>query len=192
MRIISTEATSTAWDTASGEIEALYDDYDVSDTLEVAGGYIWFNHYSYDTQITSDYWGKTDGSKAAMIENLRPQTERSEYLEPYVEPYGPGQSYLHLATDDLSACYKLLRMDGTEQFVEFLEPDSEKTVSFPSGRYTLKIAEGSEWLGDDVAFGENGRYSTTDVYTFGEGFTYEIVAGATGDFNTDSLDGFLD
>lgn len=177
---------------ASGDIEALYDKYDISDMLEVAGDYIWFNHFSYDTTITSDYWGKTDGSKVALIADLRPETARSEYLDPYVEPYGPGESYLALSTDTLSACYKLIRMDDTVEFVQFLDPESEITISFPSGRYILKIAEGSEWLGDDQAFGKSGLYSTTDVYQFDEGYTYEIVGGTTGDFNTDSIDGFLD
>ncbi len=176
---------------ATDEVEELFPEYDVSMNLEAAGDYVWFDHFSYETLVTSDYWGKADGSELAMIADLRPQAERSEFLDPYVEPYGPGESYLALSTDDLSACYKLYRMDGSEALVEFLTPNSETTVSFPSGRYTLKIAEGDEWLGDDQAFGENGMYSTTEVYQFDTGYTYEIVGGTTGDFSTDSLEGFL-
>lgn len=179
-------------DITGGEAEEFYIDYDVSMMLEAAGGYIWFDHYSYDNQTTNDYWGKADGSHVAMLQDMRPIAERSEFLEPYVEPYGPGESYLSLVTESMSACYKLVRMDDTVELVQFLEPNSTMTVSFPNGRYVLKIAEGNEWLGDDEAFGEEGHYSTTDIFKFQDGFTYEIVAGKTGNFSSDNKDGFLD
>ena len=180
-------------DLVSKELVPLFPDLDLSTTLISAGGYVWFDNYSYDTLITSDYWGTMDGKKVGKIINLRPQeTRRSAYLDPYVEPYGPGESYLSLSTDDLSACFKLFRMDGTKEFEEFLDPNSQKLVSFPNGRYTLKIAEGNEWLGDSLAFGEAGHYSTTDVFKFADGYTYEIVSGPTGDFAEDNLNGFLD
>jgi hypothetical protein len=180
-------------DLASRDLIPLFPDLDVSTTLISAGGYVWFDHFSYDTLITSDYWGTMDGKKVGMIAKLRPlETKRSAYLDPYVEPYGPGESYLSLSTDDLSACFKLFKMDGTKEFEEFLDPNSQKVVSFPSGRYTLKIAEGTEWLGDSEAFGEDGHYSTTDVYKFADGYTYEIVSGTTGNFAEDNLNGFLD
>ena len=179
-------------DIASNDIKEFYINYDVSIMLESAGDYVWFDHYSYDTSLTQDYWGKTDGSQLALLDSLHAQTKRSDYLDPYVETYGPGESYLDLTTNNMSACYKLVRMDEIIEFTEFLEPNSQTTISFPSGKYILKIAEGDEWLGDDLAFGESGIYSTTDVYKFDAGYSYEIVGGTTGDFNTDNLNGFLD
>lgn len=110
---------------------------------------------------------------------------------PYESTYGPGTSYLDLDAEELSACFRLLRTDGTEEFFEFLNPYESCTKSFPSGRYILKIAEGTAWISDEEAFGSSGHYSTTDFYTFEDGYSYYIGAGTTGDFYGDSASGFL-
>ena len=107
------------------------------------------------------------------------------------EPYGPGTSTLHLsAPEDKSACYRLVRMDGSTEFMILLGPGEEIAQSFPSGRYTLKIAEGTEWISDEEAFGSAGHYSTTDVFTFERGSSYEIGSGTKGDFKGDDASGF--
>ena len=107
------------------------------------------------------------------------------------EPYGPGTSTLYLsAPDDNSACYRLVRMDGSTEFMVLLSPGEETSRSFPCGRYTLKTAEGDTWISDEEAFGDTGHYSTTDVFTFEAGGSYEISSGTRGDFYSDDAGGF--
>ena len=107
------------------------------------------------------------------------------------EPYGPGTSTLRLsAPEGKSACFRLVRMDGSTEFMVLLDPGEEVAQSFPNGRYTLKVAEGTTWISDEEAFGPEGHYSTTDVFTFESGGTYEISAGTRGDFSSDSASGF--
>ena len=109
------------------------------------------------------------------------------------EPYGPGTSTLYLsAPDDRSACYRLVRMDGSTEFMVLLSPGEETARSFPSGRYVLKTAEGDTWISDEEAFGDAGSYSTTDVFTFEDGAAYEISSGTRGDFYSDDAGGFTD
>ena len=51
------------------------------------------------------------------------------------EPYGPGTSTLYLsAPDDKAACYRLVRMDGSTEFMVLLSPGEETSRSFPCGR----------------------------------------------------------
>ena len=107
------------------------------------------------------------------------------------EPYGPGTSTLYLsAPDDKSACYRLVRMDGSTEFMVLLSPGEEISKSFSCGRYTLKTAEGDTWISDEEAFGDTGHYSTTDVFTFEDGGSYEIGGGTRGDFYSDAAGGF--
>ena len=107
------------------------------------------------------------------------------------EPYGPGTSTLHLsAPENKSACYRLVRMDGSTEFIVLLEPGEKTVQKFPCGRYTLKTAEGDTWISDEEAFGPDGHYSTTDVFYFQEGGSYEISTGTRGDFRKDNASGF--
>ena len=82
------------------------------------------------------------------------------------------------APDDKSACYRLVRMDGSTEFMVLLSPGEETSRSFPCGRYTLKTAEGDTWISDEEAFGDAGHYSTTDIFTFEAGGAYEISSGS--------------
>ena len=129
----------------------------------------------------------------AAIEEYIAQKEREKEEELRNEPYGPGTSYLYLkASDTKSAAYRLVRMDGTTQFMVLLAPGEETTQSFPCGRYKLKVAKGETWISDEEAFGSSGNYSTTDVFKFESGATYQISTGTTGDFKGDSQHGFTD
>lgn len=70
------------------------------------------------------------------------------------EPYGPGTSSLYLTSpSNMSAAYRLVRMDGTTQFMILMKPGENKTVTFPCGRYTLKIEKGETWISDEEAIG---------------------------------------
>ncbi len=71
-----------------------------------------------------------------------------------------------------------------------LSPNESKTISFPSGYYTLKIAEGANWINDKEAFGPDGEYSSTSVYGFEAGSTYRIGSGNRGDFHGTDQSGF--
>ena len=127
------------------------------------------------------------------LEEFIAQREREKEEELRNEPYGPGTSYLYLkASETRSACFRLVRMDGTTQFMILLSPGEETTQSFPNGRYTLKVARGETWISDEEAFGPSGSYSTTDVYRFESGATYQISTGTTGDFRGDSQKGFTE
>ena len=93
---------------------------------------------------------------------------------------------------DRSACYRLFRVGGELECEAFLEPGYyNKTVSFPAGRYKLRIAEGDTWISDEEAFGEEGRYSVIDYFNYEEGETYGITE-TTGNGNVygDSAGGF--
>ena len=107
------------------------------------------------------------------------------------EPYGPGTSTLHLsAPEDKMASYRLVRMDGSTEFLVTLQPGETIDQSFPCGRYTLKTAEGTEWISDEEAFGSAGDYGSTDVYSFDDGGYYEIGGGTHGAFHSESAEGF--
>lgn len=122
----------------------------------------------------------------------REEEERKRQEELDNEPYGPGTSGLYLkADDDMSACFRLVRVNGSTQFKVFLSPGETTTEYFPSGRYVLKVAEGKEWISDTKAFGKEGHYSSTEMYTFEDNAVYQITGGTRGDFYSDSAEGFL-
>ncbi|MBQ1316812.1 MAG: hypothetical protein IIY46_04935 [Lachnospiraceae bacterium] len=123
--------------------------------------------------------------RAAEEERKRQEEEAARN-----EPYGPGTSKLYLKAGDLSACFRLVRMDGSTEFQVLLSPGESTTMSFPCGRYTLKIARGETWISDEEAFGPKGKYSSTNVFTFESGASYEISTGTRGDFHGDSQQGF--
>lgn len=179
--------------TEGGEVTGLYDNYEVSDILQTAGNILWFNNFSYETGATTNYLGSGLGSGTLVaMEGLHASATRSDSLGPYVDIYGPGISHLLLIPGSSSACFKLVRTDGTIEFTKMMQPDTSEKVDFPSGRYTLKIARGDAWLGDEQAFGPAGEYSTTDLFQFKPGMTYEIKSGNRGDFTQDNMEGFVE
>ena len=133
-----------------------------------------------------------DGAPVAAAFTERDEKEKQDQIEANKnEKYGPGESELSLeAPSDKSAAFRLVRMDGSTEFLKVLEPGESVAVTFPSGRYTLKTAEGDKWISDSEAFGEDGTYASTDVYTFEPGKSYEIGTGIAGSFHSDSSGGF--
>ena len=115
---------------------------------------------------------------------------RSYKLEKYGE-YGPGESSLYLKSGEHSACYRLTRVGGELEQEIFLKPGQHQTVSFPSGRYKLRIAEGDAWISDEEAFGNEGKYSVIDYFDYQEGETYGITeTTGSGNIYKDSAGGF--
>ena len=142
---------------------------------------------AYGFQVSSAASHPTISEPLAQIES----EEESRYNETMVgEVYGPGTSKLYLKTGSKSECYKLIRMDGTVEFQELLGPNQKKTMSFPCGKYELKIAAGDEWISDEEAFGPAGDYDTTGAFVFEAGESYQITTSTTGNIYGDSQDGF--
>ena len=106
--------------------------------------------------------------------------------------YGPGVSTIQLSAGNLSACYKLMRTDGSLAMEVLLAPNTKTTRTFPSGTYILKSAEGPHWISESQAFGPSGIYSQSISYTFAADYDYEIVSSTShGDFNSDTMAGFV-
>lgn len=165
-----------------------------SDIMYIDGaaeGVIWYENSALHVWV-SENGGEPVYMATEGVYDPTPAEPAYDPEEEYYESeYGPGISYLDLDADELSACFRLLRTDGIEEFRVFLEPGTSCTKSFPSGRYILKIAEGETWISDEEAFGSGGHYSTTDYYFFEAGASYYIGAGTTGDFYNEGVGGFL-
>ena len=198
---------------------ATYDGMDMA-LRGVSGGYLYFDGIVLDELTGMEsynvYLDRIDGSgdlvnvdlltsdakptdqvlawneAEAQREQEESEKARQEYEESVKnEPYGPGTSKLFLKADDKrSACYRLFRMDGSIEFQVLLAPGEKTTQSFPCGRYTLKIAQGTEWISDEEAFGEKGDYDTTELFNFEAGQTYQIGTGTGSNIRNDSQSGF--
>jgi hypothetical protein len=128
----------------------------------------------------------TDFSSASAEDEVEEEDDGT-----WESDYGPGTSSLVLSADsDRKACFRLMRGDGSEEFQVLLNEGESITKSFPSGTYVLRVAEGTEWISDEEAFGESGHYSTTERYYFEAGGSYRISSGTQGDFYGDSASGF--
>ncbi len=166
---------------------------DIMYIMGVANNVIWFENFE------DNVWMSADGSEFVHLSTApytepaaeEPEQEPENDVPAYEAAYGPGVAKLDLDADELSACFRLLRTDGTEQFRVFLNPNESTTQSFPSGNYVLKIAEGTNWISDTEAFGPDGHYSSTNTYFFEAGGHYYIGAGTTGDFHNEGAGGFL-
>ena len=160
------------------------------DKLDGSGEMVNVDLLTRDAKTTDQVlaWNEVE---AKRLEEMREKAD-AEYEEALKnEPYGPGTSKLFLKADkDRSACYRLVRMDKSIEFQVLLAPGEKTTQSFPNGRYTLKIAQGKEWISDEEAFGESGEYDTTGVFTFEAGQSYEIGTGTGSNIRNDSLGGF--
>ena len=142
-----------------------------------------------DAEALTRAAGETEQASAwrEAVDAANSEAARQAYEESVAnEPYGPGTSKLRLSADERSACYRLVRRDGTVEFQVLLAPGESVTEEFPCGRYTLRVAEGDEWISDEEAFGPDGHYSATDLFTFEEGGSYTIGAGSRGDFHESS------
>ena len=126
------------------------------------------------------------------VKELIEQREREREEELKNTPYGPGSSTLYLKAEKQSACFRLVRMDGTTEFMVLLAPGESVTKTFLCGKYILKVARGETWISDEEAFGPSGKYSTTDAFNFESGGAYEISTGTHGSFRGDSQSGFTD
>ncbi len=140
-----------------------------------------------DSDWHSDYVFDFEGGSFYEVHLNRTGSFKSEK---YGE-YGPGESSLYLKAGERSACYRLVRVGGGLEQEVFLEPGEYRTISFPSGRYKLRAAEGDTWISDEEAFGKEGRYSVFDYFDYEEGETYGITETTDhGNSYKDSAGGF--
>lgn len=208
------------YDTQTGEETRIDRDefigFDIS-IRGIAGGRLFYNAYEYgfgapgEIEFVGCYSCDLTGEGAAVslrgqaesavesvavqaddvaVEEFMAERERQREEELRNTPYGPGTSTLYLTAGNRAACYRLVRLDGTTQFMVLLEPGTNTTQSFPCGKYILKVARGETWISDEEAFGPGGSYSTTNVFEFESGGAYEISTGTQGSFTGDSQAGF--
>lgn len=168
--------------------ETPLNDFSCAKEIRASGGWLYFKEAN---EYNALYRMKRDGSGCERIMNGK---FTGAFDSPTPSDYRVKcMAGLKLSTEGTSACYKLFPV-GTEEGeparVVYLNPESEVTVYFDAGRYILKVATGTEWLGDELAFGQSGDYSTTSAYSFEAGKTYYISTGKRGDFYNDSAEGF--
>ncbi len=168
-----------------GEPVVLFEGHFASNELIVFGDHIYFDEW--DGMTMNKYIGAKDGSALDVTDNVFPYAAPDQ---PVTAPVGTSYLYLQ-AGDTLTSCFKLYDADGYLVWTELLEPGENKTVSFDSGQYYLKIGEGVKWISDEKAFGPDGTYSSTALFSFLPGQSYTIGSGTQGDFHADSQDGFV-
>ena len=136
----------------------------------------------------------TDGTQNGFLEGARRPVLVFEEPTPS-DPVDKSLAALSITSKDNALCYKLCAVDrsGNEYGIRtvFLNPKSKCVIRFPEGTYILKTAEGTEWLGDDLAFGDRGIYSKTEPYEFEAGEVYYITTGERGDFYGTDKEGFV-
>lgn len=209
------------YDTRTGEESYVYRDDFIGVDFSIrgiTGGRLFYNAYDYrvDARYDAEYMGcyccdltgigtplylktATAGAETApvvsaddrAVEEYVEAREREREEELKNTPYGPGTSSLYLKAGSGSVCYRLVRVTGVTEFQVLLGPGEEVTKTFPCGKYILKVARGETWISDEEAFGPEGRYSTTDVFEFEAGASYEISTGTQGSFTGDSQSGFF-
>lgn len=138
---------------------------------------------------------KSGGEETALIGHyVEPEAEQTPAPEYTAKTVGKGDVTLEISNGDTMACYKLISCAEGNPVVHSVltEPYTDLTLKFSPGSYYLKVAYGDEWLGDEEAFGENGRYITTDMYIFNAGFVYKLSTSSYGgDFSSDTMSGFI-
>ena len=143
-------------------------------------------------ELHSDYSNYADYPAGALSEfNMFHGFMKLERLG----EYGPETSSLLVKARDKKVCYRLYRVGGDlEKEIQLFEKYSSQTISFPAGRYLLRIAEGDEWLSDEEAFGPDGEYSMIEYFNFEPGETYHVTTTTAdvygGTVQRDSAAGF--
>ncbi len=157
--------------------------------MNIVGDYLFFKSHHKGDDV---YYMKTDGSDVlpvpGAVSNLVFQNPTQS------DPLNKNFAELNITTKELASCVKLFEAGnvakGAEIRTVFINPKSKCVLRFPAGQYILKIAEGSKWISDELAFGEEGSYISTDPYTFEAGGSYVISSGTRGDFYSESASDF--
>ena len=165
--------------------------------IVVLNGMIYFDEYKPNAdRIKKYYIGALTGKEATQLYYTVLDQNESDVKMPNnpftnQDSLAGGTSWLYLeASETLSACYRLYDTNGTLVQQVLLGPNEGKTISFPSGYYVLKIAEGTNWINDNQAFGPDGKYSSTSDFGFEAGGSYRIGSGNRGDFYGTDQSGF--
>jgi len=93
------------------------------------------------------------------------QTLEEIELAPYT--FGSGKSQLTISGDPLDLAVKIYKADfvGPDQQVMCaqVEKDGELTLNLEPGDYVIKTALGTQWLGENEAFGSTGYYRSSQI-----------------------------
>jgi len=179
-----------------GEETVLFTGHEASNSIVIWNGMIFFDEFKPGGDETTHYYvGSLAGSEAILWDETIPVdysgVKPPDELLNNPDSLAEGTSWLYLdAPAALSACYRLYDANGTLVQQVLLSPNENRTISFPSGYYTLKIAEGASWINDEEAFGPDGDYSSTSVFGFEADSTYRIGSGNRGDFHGTDQSGF--
>ncbi len=181
---------------SGGEETVLFPGHEASNLIVIWDDMIYFDEYKPNGDGTTKYYvGSLAGKEAILWDSTIP----SDYSNVKVpddllnnpDTLAEGTSWLYLeASATLSACYRLYDTNGALVQQVLLSPNESKKISFPSGYYILKIAEGTNWINDDEAFGPDGEYSSTSNFGFEANSTYRIGSGNRGDFHGTDQSGF--
>ena len=82
--------------------------------------------------------GKVDGKLCSEAQPTSPGDTAQRISWRVCRAIRPGESYLYLKTGDMSACYKLVRMDGTVEFEKLMEPAVKKPSASRAGGIRLR------------------------------------------------------
>lgn len=179
-----------------GEETVLFPGHEASNSILIWGGMMLFDEFKSDVDsITHYYVGPITGSEAVLWDETIPSDYSGikppdEFLN-NPDTLTEGTSWLYLDASGVSSvCYRLYDVNGALVQQVLLQAGESRTISFPSGYYTLKIAEGAKWMNDEEAFGPEGEYSSTSIFKFEAGSTYKIGSGSRGDFHGTDQNGF--
>jgi len=180
------------------EKTVLFPGHEASTFIVVWNSMMYFDEYNPKGDGQRKYYIGTLAGKEAILwyQTTVPRYDDSNFRMPNnpftnQDSLAGGTSWLYLeASETLSACYRLYDMNGTLVQQVLLGPNEGQTISFPSGYYILKIAEGTNWINDDEAFGPDGTYSSTSDFGFEAGGSYRIGPGNRGDFYVTDQSGF--
>ncbi|MDO5112108.1 MAG: hypothetical protein Q4E65_07370 [Clostridia bacterium] len=163
---------------------------DTTASVTVSGGSGSFSYQWYYASSVKEGGAVSSPSKGgtAACEITVAETPKPSFIG------GSGSVTLQLSTTSKASCFKLYpasNTKGTPLRQVYLAANSAGSMSFDPGRYVLKIASGTAWLGEEQAFGKSGIYSQSDAYDFTPG-TYGIETSTThGDFRSSSMSGFV-
>ncbi len=171
---------------AGGPPETLFTGASPTNRIVKVGDYLYMDYYD---GLSHQYFLTAIGQpQAVLAEDVLPYAAPDPTPVPSENADLP--SALYLSTGEKSGCYKLFDEWGSLVFTIKLDPHSSVTKYFGAGKYTLRIAEGDTWISDEEAFGDEGEYYVTDLFTFLPGMTYTIGTGPAGNVYGSSKDGF--
>ncbi|MCL1913727.1 MAG: hypothetical protein FWG10_07615 [Eubacteriaceae bacterium] len=93
---------------------------------------------------------------------------------------------LNCTDPDNGFYFKVYKSDGTLAHVLFVRPNSKATAKLPSGTYSINVARGAYWFGEEEMFGSKGVYQqllfnngNDSTFSIRSNYDYTIKLGVT-------------